>query len=75
MLQPLRLGVADGGTRDAPVIWRAAEDGEVLITGTQELRLSWEQWRDGIQFARIDCEAIDQLFVDGQRQHMARYPD
>ncbi len=41
-----------------------------------KLDLQWQPYRDGILQAETPAGlAIDQLFVNGQRQHMARYPN
>jgi hypothetical protein len=40
------------------------------------LKLRWEPYRDGIFRAQVPADFVsDQLFVNGLRQHMARYPN
>jgi hypothetical protein len=40
------------------------------------LAVAWEPWRDGMVKAAVpDADAYDQLFVDGVRQPLARYPN
>lgn len=67
---------ADSGTSEHPVIWRAANEGKAVVSGGRKLELDWKPWRDGIFMAATPAGmAIDQLFLDDRRQHMARYPD
>lgn len=74
--KPFRLTPRDGGTLENPVIYRAADGAEVIVTGAQDLNATWTEWKDGIYRARVgNIEAIDQLFVDAKRQPMARYPN
>ena len=66
----------DSGTREHPVVWRAANEGKAVLSGGRKLQLAWKPWRDGILMAATPSGmTIDQLFIGGQRQHMARYPD
>jgi len=55
----------------------AAADGEtVVLSGGVRLELKWEPFRDGILQAKTpDGMAFDQMFVNGRRQIMARYPN
>ncbi|TWU43525.1 hypothetical protein Q31b_25660 [Novipirellula aureliae] len=74
--KPLVLGPADCGSEDAPVVYRAAVDEDVVITGAQRITSAWEAWKDRIVRTQLGkTEAIDQFFVNGERQHMARYPN
>jgi hypothetical protein len=66
----------DSGTAQHPVTWRAANEGKAVLSGGRKLKLDWKPWRDGIMMATTPAGiSIDQLFIDGRRQHMARYPD
>ncbi len=74
--EPLRFAPADSGSAQHPVTYRPAGDGKVVITGARLLETSWQPWKDGIRRAQIGkMDAIDQLFVNGSRQIMARYPN
>jgi len=67
---------ADSGTKAAPVTFQAYKNGEVIISGGMKLNLEWKIFRGGVfQAAVPKGVAIDQLFVNGKRQHMARYPN
>ncbi len=62
---------ADNGTE-----YRAAKGETVVISGGRKLDLKWMPYRDGILQAKTPAGlAMDQLFVNGQRQPMARYPN
>lgn len=73
---PLVLNPQDGGAKGAEVIYRSVKGETVVFTGAEKLELDWEPWRAGIFRARLEhSKSMDQLFVDGVRQHMARYPN
>ncbi|MGZ4017369.1 MAG: right-handed parallel beta-helix repeat-containing protein [Mucilaginibacter sp.] len=49
---------------------------KVIISGGAVLHLKWAPYRDGIWKARVEQNVqFDELFVNGQLQHMARYPN
>lgn len=69
---------ADGGFPGAPIVWRAAEGAQVVVSGGTRLALTWEPspLGPGIFQARVPAGLeIDELFLDGQRQWMARFPN
>jgi hypothetical protein len=68
---PLVFTAADAGTT-----YSAAPGERVVISGGMKLDLKWEPFTNGIVRAKTPAGlAIDQLFVNGQRQPMARYPN
>lgn len=74
--QPLTLTAADSGTADLPVTYKAVHEGKAVLSGGILLDLDWQPHRDGIFKARTpDGLKLDQLFVNGTRQQMARYPN
>ena len=74
--ETLVLTPEDSGTVDAPVLWQASPGQEVVISGGTLLNLRWEPFRNGIFKAAVPADfESDQLFVNGERQHMARYPN
>ncbi len=74
--ETLVLTPEDSGSPDAPVVYRAANEGRAILSGGSRLDLRWEPWRDGIFRAKTPPGlSIDQLFVNGTRMWMARYPD
>lgn len=72
----LILSAADSGTAAFPVIWKAEHEGKAVLSGGMKLALAWKPYRDGIYQAATPAGlVIDQLFIDGVRQRMARYPN
>ncbi len=66
----------DSGAADAPVTYAAQAGEQAVVSGGRRLELTWEPDRDGMFRARTPAgSAIDELFVNGARQHMARYPN
>ncbi len=67
----------DSGTEAAPVVYESYQHEEAVISGGLRLPpLTWTPWRDGIMQATVPTGLIgDQLFVNGLRQPMARYPN
>ena len=67
---------ADSGTKDAPITYAAMAGQTPVISGGQRLQLSWSSYKDGIMQAAVPPgTTADQLFVNGRRQIMARYPN
>jgi hypothetical protein len=66
----------DSGRKNAPVVYQAAPGETPVISGGALLNLDWQPFRDGIFQAKVPADfGSDQLFVNGARQHMARYPN
>jgi hypothetical protein len=73
---PLIFTPQDSGRKDAPVIYQAYQDEQPVISGGVRLALMWKPYRDGIMQATVpDTLTSDQLFVNGKRRPMARYPN
>ena len=74
--EALVLGPADSGKANAPVVYQAVNEGKAVISGGMKLALAWQPGPDGVFQASTPAGlAIDQIFVNGERQRMARYPD
>lgn len=74
--EPLGFGAADSGTARCPVIYQAERAGGAVLSGGLRLALVWKPGADGVwQAATPAGLEIDQLFVNGVRQRMARYPN
>ncbi|MGE3313414.1 MAG: hypothetical protein AB7O66_25910 [Limisphaerales bacterium] len=74
--ETLVLTAEDSGTRDAPVVWQAKEEETPVVSGGRRLNLGWEPHTNGVFAAKVpeDLE-FDQLFLNGRRLPMARYPN
>ena len=79
-----------GRYSDADVVWKAYNSERPVISGGTRLDLEWKPHKNGILKARVPQETLDrmgkpdageggipfdQLFVNGDRQRMARYPN
>lgn len=66
----------DSGSAKFPITYRAVNEGQAVLSGGSQLKLTWKLWKDGIYQAQTQAGLqIDQLFIDGQNQRMARYPN
>jgi len=80
LAKPIIFTPKDSGAKNKPVVFKGYRKEKVKISGGHLLSLQWEEHKGGIKKARIDETAItklvfDQLFVNGERQHMARFPN
>ncbi|NBV23430.1 MAG: PDZ domain-containing protein [Proteobacteria bacterium] len=75
--ETLVIAAEDSGTKSAPVIYQAHQQEKPVISGGIPLTgLRWEPHQNGILKAKVPTGfATDQLFVNGDRQPMARYPN
>ncbi len=74
--ETLVLTAEDSGTRDAPVTWRAMEGAAAIVSGGLRLALDWEPHQAGMLGAKVpEGLKFDQLFMNGRRLPMARYPN
>ncbi|MBU2877941.1 PDZ domain-containing protein [Aliiglaciecola lipolytica] len=67
---------ADSGSERYPIIYKAENEGLAVLSGGTKLKLTWSAYKNGI--FQTDTPVglnIDQLFIDGQNQRMARYPN
>lgn len=70
------LTPADSGTASSPIIYKAMNEGGAVLSGGSMLNLNWTLYRDGIYQATTPAGLeIDQLFINGRNQRMARYPN
>ena len=66
----------DSGSKQHPVLYSAQTEGGAVLSGGSQLELSWEPHKDGIFKAQTPAGLqIDQLFIEGRNQRMARYPN
>ncbi len=74
--RPLELTAKDSGTLDSPLVWAAYDNERPVVSAGRRLKdLKWQEYRDGIYWTSADRNDFDQLFIDGQRLHMARFPN
>jgi hypothetical protein len=78
--ETLKFEEKDSGTEQSPVTLRNWPGERVVISGGALLNLKWEPFQNGILKASVPADrmknlAVDQLFVNGQRQILARYPN
>jgi len=67
----------DSGMKDAPVIFQAYENEKPVISGGFKLeKLDWQPYTNGIFQAKVPADLrTEEIFVNGQRQILARYPN
>lgn len=77
--ETLIFRAADSGGPDVPITYRAENEGQAVISGGSRLKLDWQPAPEvGKGVFRATTPAglrMDQLFVNGERQRMARYPN
>jgi hypothetical protein len=75
--ETLVLTAADSGSKAAPVVYQAYGKEQPVISGGIQMRnLKWEPFKDGILRAKLPAGfTTDQLFVNGESQPLARYPN
>ena len=74
--EPIVFDAEDSGAKDVPVVYAAYKDEEPVISGGGCLLARWTPYRDGIMQAKMPQGfTTDQLFCNGRRQQMARYPN
>jgi len=73
---PLVLTPEDSGTHSAPLHFAAWQDEKPVVSGGLRLNFEWQPHRDRIFKAKVPADlAFTQLFVNGRRRHLARYPN
>ena len=76
LAKPLQFSDIDSGRSNAPIEYRADTNGPVVISGGTPLLLHWKPYQKGIVQAEVPSGIeIDQLWINGQRQWMARFPN
>ena len=76
LTETLRLTGDDAGSAAYPLRIEAFGGDEVVLSGGSRLRPQWKPYRNGIYQAAVPRGTrTDQLFINGQRQVLARYPN
>jgi hypothetical protein len=67
----------DSGTRAAPVVYQAYGSEHPIISGGIKLeKLDWQPYRDDIVQAKVpENLRTEEIFLNGERQILARYPN
>jgi len=67
---------SEDNTENKAITYKAAEEGKAIISGGSLLNLKWKPAQNGIFIANIAGNpVIDQLYINGVRQRMARFPN
>ena len=73
------LAKEDAGAEDAPIVWRAYPGEHVMLTGAKEVT-GFVPYRGEILKSDVGAQGFEgkyfrQLYLNGTRQHLARYPN
>lgn len=74
--ETVKFTAADSKTSNATITYRAEHEGKAIISGGSLLHVDWQLWERGIYKAHVPNQVeIDQLYINGKRQRMARFPN
>ncbi|PXV63122.1 PDZ domain-containing protein [Dysgonomonas alginatilytica] len=75
--KPILLTASTSGTKDCPIVFSSYSNEHAVISTAKPLTdLDWKEYKDGIWQAEIDESLVfDQLYLNGEKQCMARYPN
>ena len=74
--KPVVFSPEDGRSPDEKVVYKAYNNEKVVISGAVPLKLTWTPYQKNIYQAKVpDGVFFDQLFLNGKKQRMARYPN
>ena len=74
--QPITFAEEDSKSNGATVTYLAEDEGQTIISGGSQLKLQWEPLGNGTFVAAVPPNiTIDQLYINGIRQRMARFPN
>jgi hypothetical protein len=74
---PLVFTAQDSGTKDAPVVFENYQDEKPVISGGIKLdKLNWQPFTNGILQTKVPADLkTEEIFINGERQILARYPN
>ena len=74
---PLVFTAQDSGAKDAPVVFQNYRGEKAIISGGSRLdHLDWQTLKNGILQAKVPTDLqTEEIFVNGERQILARYPN
>ena len=75
--EPLVITAEDSGTKDDPVVFQNYRDEEAVVSGGVRLRnLNWQPASNGIYQTTVPADLrTEEIFINGERQILARYPN
>jgi hypothetical protein len=75
--EKLVFSAEDSGSQAAPVVYQAYGQEQPVISGGVRLeKLDWQPYRDGIVQAKVPEDVqSEEIFVNGERKILARYPN
>ena len=66
----------DNRDSETSITYRSAIEGQAILSGGSLLHLNWQPAVNGIFVAKVTGNpTIDQLYINGKRQRMARFPN
>jgi PDZ domain len=66
----------DSGEEEAPIVYTSYPGEQAVLSGGNRIKPKWKPYRDGILQTPVPPGTdTDQLFVNGRRQVLARYPN
>ena len=72
----LLLTDKDSGSTEFPLTISGYKTEKAVVSGGLKLKLEWKAEGNGLYSAKVEQDIkIDQLFCNGKRQYMARYPN
>ena len=73
----LVFNAQDSGTKDAPVVFQNYQGEKAVISGGVQLeKLDWQPYTNGIFQTQVPADLpTEEIFVNGERQILARYPN
>ncbi|WP_025761837.1 PDZ domain-containing protein [Dyadobacter tibetensis] len=74
--KPILFGPEDSREPKQRTIFKPYANEHVVISGGVPISLQWKRHRDNILKAQVPQELLfDQIYLDGQKQRMARFPN
>lgn len=79
LTQPVHFGPQDSGEPNRPVVYRAAENEKVILTGTVPVRNFTRHegsiYKSDLRAQGLEGVQFSQLYYGGERMHLARVPN
>ncbi|HEY4984705.1 MAG TPA: right-handed parallel beta-helix repeat-containing protein, partial [Verrucomicrobiae bacterium] len=77
LTEPLVFTALDSGTKKSPVVYQNYRNENPVISGGVRLdHLDWQPFTNGILQAKVPADLpTEEIFVNGERQILARYPN